>query len=56
MIRELKVPCPPLPLQNKFGKVIEMMLEIKNNQASARQNTDALFDSLMQKAFKGELV
>ncbi|MGZ0084475.1 restriction endonuclease subunit S [Caldibacillus thermoamylovorans] len=52
---ELFIICPPLELQNRFAKIIEeievekellqkSMVELKNN-----------FNSLMQRAFKGEL-
>jgi len=51
----LNVNIPPLDLQNKFAEIVEKV-EIqkeKNNQTT--KELDNLFQSLLQKAFKGEL-
>ena len=56
MIENLQIPLPPLPLQQKFASIVEHVEKLKEKQAESRQEINQLFDSLMQKAFKGELV
>ena len=53
-IKELKIYLPPIELQNAFAKRIEKLL----NQVKIVdvKKTENLFNSLIQKAFKGELV
>ena len=56
IIKRLKLFLPPIELQNQFakrGKAIELQKE--QAQASLAQ-AENLFNSLLQKAFKGELV
>ena len=55
-IRNLSVLIPPLALQNKFSKSIEELLIQKKSAERSLLHTDELFNSLLQKAFKGELV
>jgi type I restriction enzyme S subunit len=45
----------PLPLQQKFAKIVEQTEKMKENVRKTKQNSEELFNSLMQKAFKGEL-
>lgn len=55
-IKELKIPLPPIALQNSFFSVaqnIQTQKEILKQQAEQSEN---LFQSLLQRAFKGELV
>ncbi len=47
---------PPLPLQKKFSEMCKKFNEIKLNQEKSMKDADNLFNSMMQKAFKGELV
>ena len=54
-IEQIKIPLPPLPLQQKFAKVVEQIEEMKENLNQTKQNAKELFNSLMSKAFKGEL-
>jgi type I restriction enzyme S subunit len=55
MVKELKILNPPKEMQDTFAKIFKKVLELKviidNNKIS-----NFLFDSLIQKAFKGELV
>ncbi len=47
---------PPLPLQHEFAKLVEDVEAEKARQAEGRKKLDELFNSLMQRAFTGELV
>ena len=54
-VKELKIIYPPLSLQNEFVTHIQS-IEIQKAQAQATlQASEDLFNSLLQKAFKGEL-
>lgn len=55
-IKRFKAFCPPLELQNQFANIVTQFEEIKNYQSQSKQQIDNLFNTLMQKAFKGELV
>lgn len=55
-IRGLKILLPPLSLQQEFAKLVEDIEAEKARQAESKKKLDELFQSLMQKAFTGELV
>jgi len=55
-IRNLNIMIPPISLQNKFVEIVERVEEIKKHQENSTTEIDNLFDALIQKAFKGELV
>ena len=46
---------PPTPIQNEFGVFVKKIGFVKKNQNESKEQIDNLFNSLMQKAFKGEL-
>jgi len=52
----LKVPLPPIELQQKFSKIVEQVEKLKEKQQKSKEKIDEIFDSLMQKAFRGELI
>ena len=54
ILRGLDVKCPPVELQNKFEKIIEQLNLVKSSNSNFV--ADNLFQTLIQKAFKGELV
>jgi len=54
-IREFKVPCPPIALQNQFVDFCERAAGARICFENAEQTTDGLFTSLMQRAFHGKL-
>lgn len=56
IVRSLKIPLPPLPLQKKFASIVKDIEKIKEKQKKSKKATDELFNALMQKAFKGEIV
>ncbi|MFA7708350.1 MAG: restriction endonuclease subunit S [Candidatus Pacearchaeota archaeon] len=51
----IKIPLPPPHLQQKFAKIVEQVENMKENIKKTKQNSEQLFNSLMQKAFRGEL-
>ena len=51
-----EVPLPPLPLQQKFANIVEKVEKLKEKQKQSKEEINIMFDALMQKAFKGELV
>ncbi len=55
-IRKIKIPIPPLDLQEKFARIVEKVENIKKKQEESTKESEDLFNVLMQKAFKGELI
>ena len=56
LLRRLKINLPPIDLQNQFAERVQAIEAQKAQaQASLAQSED-LFNSLLQRAFKGELV
>ena len=56
IINNLKIPLPPLPLQQKFAAIVRQVEQMRQCQQESKAHIDDLFNALMQKAFKGELV
>jgi hypothetical protein len=54
IMKNFNIYLPPLKLQNKFASIVEKIKTIKENQ-KLKQIED-LHNSLMQKAFKGEVI
>lgn len=55
-IKKIKIPIPPIELQNQFASIVQQVESIKSFQSQSKQQIDNLFNTLMQKAFKGELL
>jgi type I restriction enzyme, S subunit len=53
---EILIPLLPIDIQNKFAEEVKKVEKIKENQKQSEKEIDNLFNSLMQKAFKGELI
>jgi len=51
----LKVPCPPVNIQNHFAAIVEKVEGIKSRYQQSLTDLDNLYGALSQKAFKGEL-
>ena len=47
---------PPIELQNQFAEIVKQVEEIKKYQLESKKELENLFNNLMQKAFKGELI
>ncbi len=54
-IKEIRIPIPPLPLQQKFARIVEKVESMRQFQNQSKQQIEDLFSALMQKAFRGEL-
>lgn len=52
---QIKVFCPPLELQNQFAERIQAIQAQKTKAQESLAKAEDLFNSLLQKAFKGEL-
>ncbi|MFZ5988387.1 MAG: restriction endonuclease subunit S [Bacillota bacterium] len=55
IIKRLEFKLPPMHLQNKFVEVLEKIEKLKQRQKQSTKELETLFNSLMQKAFRGEL-
>lgn len=54
-IKKLKVIIPPIELQNKFEDFVNQVDKLKLDMEKSLKELEDNFNSLMQKAFKGEL-
>ena len=55
-IKNFDIPVPPIELQNKFASIVKEVESMKEQQKRSKEQIDNLFNILIQKAFKGELV
>jgi type I restriction enzyme S subunit len=51
----LDIPVPPLSVQKKFAARVTKIRELEAEQAASRRRLDDLFQSLLHRAFNGEL-
>ncbi len=54
-LMELKIPVPPIELQNQFAEFVKQVDKLKFEMEKSLKELEDNFNSLMQKAFKGEL-
>ncbi|WP_439503509.1 restriction endonuclease subunit S [Methylophaga sp.] len=54
-IKNFNVLCPPLKHQNQFAERLAIIEQQKQQAQANLQNSEALFNSLLQRAFTGEL-
>jgi len=55
-IRETKIIVPPLELQQQFARLVERVETMRERQTKSKEQINEMFQGLMQKAFRGELV
>jgi len=55
-IKGLGILVPPQDLQQKFADLVQKVEKLKEKQKQSEQHLQNLFSSLMQKAFRGELI
>lgn len=55
ILNGLSLPYPPIEEQNKFAQIVEKVEEQKQRNEKIIEQMDNLFNSLSQRAFKGEL-
>ena len=53
--KKLKIALPPIELQNKFEEFVKQVDKLKSQMETSLKELEDNFNSLMQKAFKGEL-
>ncbi|WP_299142101.1 restriction endonuclease subunit S [uncultured Vibrio sp.] len=54
-LREIELPIPPKHKQDEFSQFIDQHKRLLDDQKSLKEHYEQSFNSLMQKAFKGEL-
>lgn len=54
-LMELNIPIPPIELQNQFADFVKQVDKLKFEMEQSLKELEENFNSLMQKAFKGEL-
>ena len=54
-LRSIELPVPPLSLQKEFADRVSKIRSMKAEQAASRKRLDDLFQSMLHRAFKGEL-
>ncbi len=54
-VKELPVPLPPLPLQEKFAQIVQKHERFRTQQREAQRQAEHLFQTLLHHAFRGEL-
>ena len=54
-LAKMPIPLPPLALQNEFAQRVNEIRELEARQATSRTGLDALFQSMLHRAFNGEL-
>ncbi|MDM1004216.1 restriction endonuclease subunit S [Clostridium perfringens] len=55
LLESVKVPLPPIELQNQFADFVKQVDKLKFEMEKSLKELEDNFNSLMQKAFKGEL-
>lgn len=55
-MKRIKIVIPYLELQNQFANIVQQVEILKSHQSQSKREIDNLFNTLMQKTFKGELV
>ena len=54
-LRSIKIPVPPLPLQKEFATRVTEIRAMQYEQVACRRGLDGLFQSMLHRAFAGEL-
>lgn len=54
-LRDLPLPMPPLPLQEKFAEIVQKFERVRRQQREATRQAEHLFQTLLHRAFRGEL-
>lgn len=55
-VRAFEITLPPLGAQQKFAALVQKVESLRAKQKESEKELEDLFNSLMQKAFRGELV
>ncbi|MBE9125021.1 MULTISPECIES: restriction endonuclease subunit S [unclassified Coleofasciculus] len=55
IVKQCIVPIPPLPLQEKFARIVQKFERLRTQQREAERQAEYLFQTLLHRAFRGEL-
>ncbi len=55
LLREFPVLIPPLPLQEKFAQIVQRYERLRTQQREAERQAEHLFQTVLHRAFRGEL-
>jgi type I restriction enzyme S subunit len=50
-LRPLRIPLPPLPLQQNFSNLVKRLDHLRSNQCESLRQADHLFQTLLHQAF-----
>jgi type I restriction enzyme S subunit len=53
---QFEIIVPPIKLQDKFEQIINSVFSQKSTEIATIKASEMFFNSLLQKAFKGELI
>lgn len=54
-MNRMPIPVPPRPMQKEFAQRVSEIRELEARQATSRSSLEALFQSMLHRAFNGEL-
>jgi len=54
-LRKVRIPIPPISLQKEFAQRMAEIRELEDVQSSSRRHLDDLFQSMLHRAFNGDL-
>ncbi|MBD1881255.1 restriction endonuclease subunit S [Coleofasciculus sp. FACHB-T130] len=54
-VKDLPVSVPPLPLQEKFAQIVQQFERLRAQQREGDRQAEHLFQTLLHRAFRGEL-
>ncbi|MBD2014097.1 restriction endonuclease subunit S [Microcoleus sp. FACHB-53] len=54
-LKQIVLPLPPLPLQEKFAQIVQKFERLRTQQREAERQAEHLFQTLLHRAFRGEL-
>jgi type I restriction enzyme S subunit len=55
-VSDLDVIYPPLDIQTQFAQIVEQTETLKQKEHQKLEKLQTLYDALMQRAFKGEIL
>jgi type I restriction enzyme S subunit len=55
IMNNFSIPLPPVPLQQDFAQRVSKIRELESRQVASRRRLEELFQSLLYRAFNGEL-
>lgn len=54
-LKTVKIPLPPLPLQQKFAQIVQKFERLRTQQREAERQAEHLFQTLLHQAFQGNI-